>query len=118
VVRADQLRDGNLPRGQRTPDNWFDVDAFAIPTGFAFGNAPRNGLIGPGQNVFDGSLRKQFALTESQRLEFRAEFFNAFNHANFAQPDNFIDDGPGSAGVITSVAIPQRQIQLGLKYNF
>ncbi len=118
IVRPDQLHDGNLPRDQRTPDNWFDINAFAVPNGFAFGNAPRNGLIGPGQNVFDGSLRKEFALTESQRLEFRAELFNAFNHANFAQPDNFIDDGPGSAGVITSVAIPQRQIQLGLKYNF
>ncbi len=118
IVRPDQLHDGNLPRDQRTPDNWFDINAFAVPNGFAFGNAPRNGLTGPGQNVFDGSLRKEFALTESQRLEFRAEFFNAFNHANFAQPDNFIDDGPGSAGVITSVAIPQRQIQLGLKYNF
>ena len=118
IVRPDQLKDGNLPSGQRTPDHWFDIDAFAVPSGFAFGNAPRNGLIGPGQNVFDWSLRKQFALTESQRLEFRAEFFNAFNHPNFAQPDNFIDDGPGSAGVITSIAIPMRQIQLGLKYNF
>ena len=83
---------------------------------FTFGNAARNSLIGPGQNVFDGSLRKEFAFAEAQRLEFRAECFNAFNHANFAQPDNFIDDGPGSAGVITSLAIPQRQIQLGLKH--
>lgn len=118
IVRPNQLRDGNLPSGQRTPDHWFDVAAFAAPTGFAFGNAPRNGLTGPGQNVLDWSLRKEFALTESQRLEFRAEFFNALNHPNFAQPDNFIDDGPGSAGVITSIAIPMRQIQFGLKYNF
>ena len=119
IVRPDQLKDGNLPSGQRTPDRWFDVGAFAAPTGFAFGNAPRNGLTGPGQNVFDWSLRKEFALTESQRLEFRAEFFNALNHPNFAQPDNFIDDdGPGGAGFITSLAIPMRQIQFGLKYNF
>ncbi len=73
-------------------------NAFAPPAGNAFGNARRNNLIGPGQNVFDGSLRKEFAVTESQRLEFRAEFFNFFNHPNFAQPDNFIDDGPGEAG--------------------
>jgi len=38
-------------------------------------------------------------VTETQNVEFRTEFFNAFNHPNFAQPDNFIDDGPGSAGV-------------------
>jgi hypothetical protein len=118
AVRPDQLRDGNLPSGDRSPSRWFDIDAFVPPSSFAFGNASRNSLIGPGQNVFDGSLRKEFALTESQRLEFRAEFFNAFNHPNFAQPDNFIDDGPGVAGTISSIAIPMRQIQLGLKYNF
>jgi hypothetical protein len=40
------------------------------------------------------------------------------NHPNFSQPDNFIDDGPGAAGVITSLAIPMRQVQFGLKYRF
>lgn len=118
IVRPDQLRNGNLPRSERSPTNWFDINAFGVPSGFAFGNAGRNVLIGPGQNVFDWSLRKEFVLTETQRLEFRAEFFNALNHPNFAQPDNFIDDGPGSAGFITSLAIPMRQIQFGLKYNF
>ena len=88
------------------------------PTDLFFGNAHRNNLIGPGQNVFDGSLRKVFTLTEAQHLEFRAEFFNALNHPNFSQPDNFIDDGPGAAGVISSIAIPMRQIQFGLKYTF
>ena len=118
LMRPNQLRDGNLPSDQRTPNLWFDIHAFEAPPGFAFGNARRNNLIGPGQNVFDWSLRKEFRVTESQRLEFRSEFFNAFNHPNFAQPDNFIDDGPGVAGVITEVAIPMRQIQFGLKYRF
>jgi len=120
LLRPNQLRNGNLPRDQRSPNLWFDINAFAIPdpSTFVFGNAGRNTLIGPGQNVFDGSLRKVFAVTESQRIEFRAEFFNAFNHPNFAQPDNFIDDGPGVAGTITSIAIPMRQIQFGLKYSF
>ena len=90
----------------------------AVPAGYAFGNAHRNNLIGPGQNVFDGSARKEFHVTESQRLEFRAEFFNFFNHPNFAQPDNFIDDGPGVAGTITELAIPARQVQFGVKYVF
>ena len=120
AVRPNQIADGNLPRGQRTPARWFNTDAYPIPDGstFFFGNAGRNSLIGPGQNVFDGSLRKEFRFTERQRLEFRTEFFNAFNHPNFAQPDNFIDDGPGVAGQITSLAIPTRQIQFGLKYSF
>jgi hypothetical protein len=118
LPRADQLRDGNLDSGDRNPNRWFDVDAFTSPADFTFGNARRNNLIGPGQNVFDGSLRKVFTLTEAQHLEFRAEFFNALNHPNFSQPDNFIDDGPGAAGVISSIAIPMRQIQFGLKYTF
>jgi hypothetical protein len=64
----------------------------------------------------DWSLRKEFAVTETQRIEFRAEFFNAWNHPNFSQPDNFIDDS--TAGEIQSIAIPMRQIQFGLKYQF
>jgi hypothetical protein len=118
LVRADRIGNGNLPRGQRSPDQWFDINAFAMPADYTFGNAGRNSLIGPGQNVFDGSLRKLFKVTESQHVEFRAEFFNAWNHPNFSQPDNYIDDGPGAAGVITSLATPMRQIQFALKYQF
>jgi len=44
--------------------------------------------------------------------------FNAFNHPVFAMPDNYITDGPGAAGVITSTVLPQRQIQFALKYRF
>jgi hypothetical protein len=119
-IRPNQIRNGNLPRDQRTVAQWFDVAAYEQPDEnlFYFGNAGRNSLIGPGANVFDGSLRKVFTLTERQSLEFRTEFFNAFNHPNYAQPDNFVDDGPGVAGQITSLAIPMRQIQFGLKYSF
>ena len=119
-VRPNQIGNGNLPRDRRSKDMWFDINAYPIPDGtqYFFGNAGRNSLTGPGSNIFDGSLRKEFAITERQRLEFRTEFFNAFNHPNFAQPDNFIDDGPGVAGTITSIATPMRQIQFGLKYSF
>ncbi len=121
AVRPNQLRNGNLPRDHRSKDLWFDPTAYEqFPDGstYFFGNAGRNSLIGPGSNVFDGSLRKEFAITERQRLEFRTEFFNAFNHPNYAQPDNFVDDYPGPAGTITSLAITMRQIQFGLKYSF
>jgi Carboxypeptidase regulatory-like domain/TonB dependent receptor len=118
VVRADRIANGNFPSGQRDPSLWFDINAFPLPAQYTFGNSGRNVLIGPGVNLFDGSVRKEFAITETQRLEFRAEFFNMFNHPNFSQPDNFIDDGPGAAGVVTSTAIPNRQIQFGLKYLF
>jgi Carboxypeptidase regulatory-like domain len=118
LVRADRIGNGELPGGQRSPDLWFDIDAFAIPADFTFGNAGRNILIGPGQRILDGSIRKEFNLFREQKLEFRAEFFNMLNHPNFAQPDPFIDDGPGAAGTITDLAFAMRQIQFGLKYRF
>ncbi len=87
-------------------------------TCYCFGNAGKNILEGPGEKSADLSARKFFSITEQVRLEFRAEFFNAFNHAVFAQPDNYITDGPGAAGVITSTVIPQRQTQFALKLEF
>jgi len=118
LYRTDQTCNGNLPRGQRTINNWFDINCFPLPADFTFGNAAKNGLEGPGAVTSDLSLRKLFNITESKNLEFRFEMFNAFNHAVFAQPDNFIDDGPGSAGVITSTVVPQRQLQFAMKLNF
>jgi hypothetical protein len=118
LLRTDRIADGNLPSDKRTPDLWFDVNAFPVPTGYTFGNAGKNILKGPGEVTADMSLRKIFALTERISLEFRAEAFNLFNHPAFAQPDNFITDGPGAAGVITSTVIPQRQIQFSLKLRF
>ncbi|HZU27327.1 MAG TPA: TonB-dependent receptor [Bryobacteraceae bacterium] len=118
VVRADRIANGNLPSSQRSPNLWFDINAFPLPAPYTFGNSGRNVLIGPGVNRLDAAIRKEFAVTERQKVDFRAEFFNMLNHPNFAQPDNFIDDGPGAAGVITSLATPMRQIQFGLKYIF
>jgi hypothetical protein len=118
LIRANRVGNGNLPSSQRTPDNWFDLNAFTIPADFTFGNAGKNILEGPGSKIADLSIRKQFVFQESKRLEFRAEFFNAVNHPYFVQPDNFIDDGPGAAATITDTAIPMRQIQFGLKFLF
>jgi Carboxypeptidase regulatory-like domain len=118
LVRANRVGNGNLPSSQRSPNNWFDLSAFTIPADYTYGNSGRNVLQGPGSIFSDLSLRKQFSVTERQKLEFRAEFFNLLNHPNFAQPDNLIDDGPGAAGVITSLAAPMRQIQFALKYSF
>jgi len=118
LVRPDQIGVGTLPRGKRSKDLWYNVDAYALPADYTFGNAGRNSLIGPGINTFDGSLRKMFDLGERRNLQVRAEFFNMMNHPNFAQPDPYVDDGPGSSGVITDIAIPMRQIQLGAKFSF
>jgi hypothetical protein len=118
LYRTDQTCNGNLPRGERSINNWFNINCYPLPADFTFGNASKNSLEGPGAVTTDLSLRKVFDITESKNLEFRFEMFNALNHGVFAQPDPFIDDGPGSAGVITSTVVPQRQLQFALKFNF
>lgn len=125
TVRADQvLPDGNLSRGQRSVNNWFNTAAYADPEQddpaqpYRFGDSGRNTLIGPDTDDLDFSLRKTFPIRESQNLEFRAEFFNALNHPNFAQPDNTFTDGPGAFGVVTSTGLDNREIQAALKFNF
>ena len=91
------------------------------------GNSGRNALTGPGLINVDFSLFKNTRITkisETANLQFRAEMFNIFNHANFAPPlDNntlFNQDGTtvGSAGVIDATQTPSRQIQFGLKLIF
>ena len=116
LLRADRLGSGHL--AHPSPSLWFNINDFADPTCNCFGNAGKNILEGPGEKSADLSARKIFSINERVRLEFRAEFFNAFNHAVFSEPDNNIDDGPGSAGTITSTVIPQRQIQFALKLDF
>jgi hypothetical protein len=118
LQRSNQIGDGSLPN--RSPNLWFNLNDFPVPNcpQGCFGDAHKNVLEGPGEKTADLSARKYFNLTEPFNLEFRAEFFNAFNHAVFSQPDPFLTDGPGAAGVITSTVIPQRQIQFALKLHF
>lgn len=104
----------------KTPQCWFNPDAFAIPSG-SFGNLGRNALVGPTLRNFDFGLYKNFGIRERHRVQFRAEFFNLTNHPNFGLP-NHILDGPGF-GTVTLAASgdnagAQRQIQLGLKWSF
>ena len=114
----DRIANGNLPSGQRSINQWFNVNAFQDAATYTFGNSGYNVLIGPGLVNLDLAVRKVFAITERQNMEFRAEFYNAMNHPNFGLPNGDIDGGPGSAGTITSLNGNMRQIQLALKYKF
>jgi outer membrane receptor protein involved in Fe transport len=100
-----------------SPINWFNTNAFA-PSILVYGNSPRNPVVGPGKHVFDLSLGKIFKMPyrESHSLQFRAEFFNAFNTPQFANPDRFLGDG--DFGKITSTNLPNRELQFALKYKF
>ncbi len=103
------------------PDQWFDPMAFMMPTAGTFGNVSRGSLRGPRLVDFDTSLFKKFTVNEKLNLQFRAEAFNVFNHANFASPNQIVFSGTGispSAGVIEQTATTSRQIQFALKVMF
>ncbi len=114
--RADVLRDPKLPRSERSIYRWFDPTAFAPPAPYTWGNSARNMLFAPGDIVFDVSVLKDISVTEQWKVQFRAEFFNLPNHANFGGPGANISV-PGSVGRITSAGSP-REIQFGLKVLF
>lgn len=118
LQRSNQIGSGHL--SNPSPNLWFNISDFPVPdcSNGCFGDAGKNILEGPGEKTADLSARKYFKLTEQLNLEFRAELFNALNHPVFSQPDPFITDGPGAAGVITSTVIPQRQVQFAMKLHF
>jgi hypothetical protein len=105
-----------LPRSQRTADHFFNTDAFRTPSPYTFGNAGRNIIPGPGNNLFELALHRRFMLGESRSLQVRAEFFNAFNHPNWGIPGTYPDFGP-FFGKIFATGDPRR-IQLALRYDF
>jgi Carboxypeptidase regulatory-like domain/TonB dependent receptor/TonB-dependent Receptor Plug Domain len=91
------------------------------------GTSGRNVLIGPGLTNFDFSIVKNNyirRISENFNVQFRAEFFNVFNHANFTSPINnstlFDQTGEpvGGAGLIDSTSTPGREIQFGLKVSW
>ena len=92
--------------------NCISADAFRMPAQFTYGNTPRNILRGPGRVTTDLSLAKNFQIRGRTQFQFRAEAFNLFNRANFANPNATF--GTANFGRITS-ADSMRQLQLGVK---
>jgi outer membrane receptor protein involved in Fe transport len=80
---------------------YLNPSAFATPAG-NFGDLGRDQIYGPGFRNVDFSVSKVFKLKETAALQFRAEFFNIFNHPNFSLPNGFISPGSAPAGTISS----------------
>ena len=95
---------------------YFDPTAFAVPPPYTFGNLGRNALRGPGYKNFDLTAFKNFFFAERIRLQFRAEFFNAFNMVNFSNPGGSF--GTPNFGRSTGTQNNQRSIQFGLKLYY
>jgi hypothetical protein len=117
------------------PECQFNVAAFSNPGAGVFGNAGRNLLRGPGFAQVDFSVFKNTRLTETSSLQFRAEIFNLFNKANFADPSGGLVSGDNNSlkptaffgqsistvgnqlGGLLGYGGP-RQIQFSLRYLF
>jgi hypothetical protein len=126
---ANQRPNVVLPAGQIVTGNinqWGNPAAFTLPAPGTLGNLQRDSLTGPGTVNLDGSLSKETQIKEQVRLQFRAEFFNLFNHANFALPNAsvFAQAANGGAtpnptfGKVNATTTSSRQIQFALKLLF
>jgi hypothetical protein len=100
-------------------NGYFNTGAFAATCTNAapYGTSGRNLLRGPNQHNVDIGLAKFIPVTERQKLEFRTEFFNAFNFVNFANPNANVMV-PATLGKITATSAGPRVIQFALKYSF
>ena len=104
--------DGNLSHGDRTINRYFNTGCFVTTPIGTFGNSGRNIVEIPGLNNWDISVVKEIPLRERIHAQFRGEFFNAFNHAQFGQPDLTVGDV--LFGAIRGARDP-RIVQLALK---
>jgi Carboxypeptidase regulatory-like domain len=99
----------------RKGGTYFNTALFTPEILGQFGNAKRRFFGGPGINNWDMAIAKNLPLHESMSLEFRAEFFNIFNHAQFQTPTGLINSS--SFGVVTN-AVDPRIGQVAAKFNF
>jgi len=143
-IRRPDLAPGVNPIIESAGLAYINPAAFSIPAPGTFGNLSRNALHGPHFAQLDFTLSKRFGIGEQRNLEFRSEFYNILNHANFANPgstrlanalgtgNNQLQPGQpfttaaagGNFGVLTSTVANQvglgtnRQIQFALRLNF
>jgi Carboxypeptidase regulatory-like domain len=111
------LRPGvsHVPTNMSDPDHAFDPTVFSFPGAGSVGNVGRNSLIGPQFINQDFAVLKNFLITENQRVQFRAEFFNFFNHTNLKLPENRLDQS--AVGKIGDAYDP-RLVQFSLRFQW
>ena len=115
-VRANYTGQPVFGPGTRNTMEWFNPAAFTAPAAFTFGNVGRNTVYGPGMQTIDLAVVRSFVLSESLKLEMRAEGFNALNHSNLGTPNRFVNTP--QFGTITEASTPGRQIQLSARISF
>jgi hypothetical protein len=120
--RPNAVAGVSLYAENQSPNNWLNPAAFSMPAAGSFGNLGRNTIFGPSFKQIDFSLLKDMKIRERFKLEYRAEFFNIFNHPNFDQPNTTF--GTSNFGKIfntfgrTLGLGTSRQIQMALRLTF
>lgn len=109
--RPDEIAPVHLTK---TQGQWFSTSSFSQAAGH-FGSERTGSFLGPGIENWDLGAMKNIDFKERYKFQFRGEFFNAFNHANFNAVDTGLNDA--SFGQVTTTHLPRR-IQLGAKLYF
>jgi hypothetical protein len=109
--------------GFKKTGRYFDPNAFSRPLAGTYGNVGRGVFYGPGLVNVNTSFFKDIPLNERWNLQFRTEFFNVLNHANFNNPNPIVFQGTAvspTAGIITETSSDGngRQIQFALRLEF
>ena len=114
---ADRLKDGNLPSGSQSMNQWFDTTAYANPAAYSFGSGSRTepNLRNPGAISFDSVMSRWQPIRERMRLQFRAEMYNLLNHPNLGAPSASITSS--TYGQITSKS-GNRTVTMALRLEF
>jgi len=120
-LRPNLTGDPNLPHGKRSVFQYFNTGAFSVPTptagaSYAYGNAGRNIVTGPGFINFDAQMSKEIAFENRWTLQLRAEAFNTMNSDHYSNPDGNLQSG--TFGMINSSMGDQRRAQLVAKFIF
>jgi hypothetical protein len=117
--RADLVPGQPFEVHKGTQSQWlvqyFNPAAFRTNAPGTFGNSPRNIFAGPGFNSADISVSKNIPFKERLRAQIRLEMFNAFNHPDFGNPDNYPNDGT-TGQIFNTGPIPARVMQGAVKF--
>jgi len=116
-----------IPPGGATIGEWLNPAAFAAPASKTWGDLPRDAVRGPGAWQMDLGIGKRVTLTERANLQFRAEFFNLFNHPQYGLPQaDWSASGFGVISQTVNTTTPvspvgsgtPREIQFALRVAF
>lgn len=123
-ARIDVTGNPVLPKSERTFSRNFRTEMFHLPAKGTIGTAQDPLLRGPGVNNFDISLFKSFRIWERARLQYRCEFYNAFNHTQFSAFDTTARFDPATGAQVNArlgeytAARSPRIIQMALRFMF